>query len=85
MPKQKGEKSTCNYKGKPCRTSEAMETNGENIVEAEEQSEPVLCPICEEVIKESTEKTPGDKAIYCEGQCETWFHCKCAGISKSAQ
>jgi len=87
MPKQKGEKSMCN-KHEPrinlSPISEATETNGENNVKAEEQSEPLLCSICEEVIKESTEKTLGEEAIYCERQCEAWFHRKCAVISKSA-
>ena len=42
------------------------------------------CPICEEVIKESTDDTPRDEPIFCEGQYEAWYHRRCAGISKSA-
>jgi len=49
---------------------------------AEEHTEPSNCPVCEEVIKEPTDKVPGHEAIFCEGQCEAWFHCKCAGILK---
>ena len=47
-----------------------------------EHTEPSNCPVCEEVIKEPTDKAPGDEAIFCVGQCEAWFHRKCAGISK---
>ena len=39
------------------------------------------CPICDEVIKEATKHRKGDDAIYCEGYCDAWVHCKCTGLS----
>ena len=81
MPKQQGRKTTrqkARNKGKPYPRSEPGdgEENG--------TGEPLPCPICEEVIKESTDDAPGDEPIFCEGQCEAWYHRRCAGISKSA-
>ena len=82
MPKHSGCKTTrqtARTKGKPYPRLEG-DDSGNNS--AEEHTEPSNCPVCEEVIKEPTDKAPGDEAIFCEGQCEAWFHRKCAGISK---
>ena len=35
-----------------------------------------ICSICEKVIKDSS-----PEAIFCEGQCNTWLHKRCAGFS----
>lgn len=88
MGKQPGRKTTrykARSKGTPYSRTEAegnSDNNSDNNVQ--ENTEPSSCPICEEVIKEATDDSPGDEAIYCEGQCEAWFHRKCAGISKKA-
>ena len=79
MPKHSATCQTAHTKGKPYPRS-GTDESGNNCME--EHAEPSYCPICEEVIKEPTDKTPGDKVIFCEGQCEAWFHRKCAGISK---
>ena len=42
------------------------------------------CPICLEAILDSTQRKPGQDAIYCDGQCQTWIHRRCAGLSKLA-
>jgi len=42
-----------------------------------------VCPICMEVIKESTSKRNGDDAILCESIFNTWLHWQCAGLSKA--
>jgi len=43
-----------------------------------------ICPICEELIKESVGKKVGDDAIMCDGICSGWLHRRCAGLSKAA-
>ena len=42
-----------------------------------------VCPICLEVIQDSTKSKKGQDAIYCEGQCNSWLHRGCAGLPKS--
>ena len=42
-----------------------------------------ICPLCDEPIIESGEHTKGQDAVYCEGQCKTWLHRKCAALPKS--
>ena len=41
-----------------------------------------ICPICMELIVESTKSKAGHDAIYCEGYCNSWLHRRCAGLSK---
>lgn len=41
-----------------------------------------ICPICMEIIVESTKSKAGHDAIYCEGLCNSWLHRRCAGLSK---
>ena len=42
----------------------------------------VSCPICNDKIKEASgKKTVGDDAIFCEGNCQSWVHRRCAGLS----
>ena len=36
-----------------------------------------ICPICDEVIDDKKEDS-----IYCDGQCATWLHRRCAGLTK---
>ena len=51
-----------------------------------DDNEPAVCPVSDIIIQEPTEdnQSAGDKAVFCEGKCEAWFHCKCAGLSKTA-
>ena len=42
-----------------------------------------ICPLCNEPIIESGEHIKGQDAVYCEGQCKTWLHRKCAALPKS--
>ena len=37
-----------------------------------------ICPICKTVIKLNDSSR---KAIFCEGECDTWLHKRCAGFS----
>ena len=41
-----------------------------------------ICPICMEIIVESTKSKAGHDAIYCEGYCNSWLHRRCEGLSK---
>ena len=36
------------------------------------------CTICQEVILEGEE---GQDAAFCEGQCQSWIHRKCSGLT----
>jgi len=85
MGKQPVHKTTCHKarsKGTPYSRTDNSDNNSDNNID--ENTEPSSCPICEEVIKEATDDSPGDEAIYCEGQCKAWSHHKCAGILKKA-
>ena len=39
------------------------------------------CTICQEVILEGEE---GQDAVFCEGQCQSWIHRKCSGLTSQA-
>ena len=43
-----------------------------------------VCPICEEIVEDSSNKKKGQESILCEGACNTWLHRRCAGLSKKA-
>ena len=40
------------------------------------------CPICEDAILDSSSKRRGQESIFCEGECNTWLHRRCAGLSR---
>ena len=42
-----------------------------------------ICPICLEVIQDSSKNKKGHDAIFCEGLCNSWLHRGCAGLPKS--
>lgn len=46
------------------------------------QSE-VACPVCEDVIQDKSSTSAGQNAIFCDGECQSWLHSKCAGLSKT--
>ena len=39
------------------------------------------CSICDETIKEPSGKAQGEDSIFYDGQCKTWLHRRCAGLS----
>ena len=41
-----------------------------------------VCPVCDEVIRDDTKSQKGQDSIWCEGECNTWLHRGCAGLSK---
>ena len=43
-----------------------------------------ICPMCCETIVEATEDTEGQEALCCEGTCQKWLHCWCAGVDKDS-
>ena len=43
-----------------------------------------LCPICDDAIEDSSSKSKGHDAVFCDGTCNTWLHRGCAGLSKIA-
>lgn len=42
------------------------------------------CPICDLIIKDAEGKKQGEDSVECDGNCATWLHRKCAGLSKEA-
>ena len=42
-----------------------------------------VCCVCDCVIVEDTEEKGAEDAIFFEGSCNRWLHCKCAGLSSS--
>lgn len=41
----------------------------------------VICPICSDSIVETTTDVEGQEAILCEGNCSSWYHRWCAGVT----
>ena len=39
------------------------------------------CPTCVQTIVEATDNREGQEALFCEGNCNTWYHRWCAGVS----
>ena len=39
------------------------------------------CSICEEDIKEPSNKVIGEDAVFCDGRCKSWVHRRCAGLT----
>ena len=55
------------------------------------ESEPTLestatasdaCPICALPIEDASETNEGQAALFCEGDCQCWYHSWCAGVSR---
>ena len=44
----------------------------------------VVCPICSDLIEDAIGRKRGHGAIFCDGVCQEWFHCQCAGLSKTS-
>ena len=40
--------------------------------------------MCNEIIVDQVGSKPGDDSIYCDGNCSSWLHRRCAGLTKSA-
>ena len=47
------------------------------------EAQAYICPICLDPIKDASDESTAEDAIVCEGRCNTWFHRKCAGLSKA--
>ena len=88
MPKgRKPRQSVRNKAEKPYSkaSQNEPEASGQNdAVEENQDGEPATCAVCDEIITEPTDDEPGDEAVYCEGKCESWFHRKCVGLSRTA-
>lgn len=39
------------------------------------------CSVCEEVIRDTV---PGQDAVHCDGECASWLHRRCAGLTKES-
>ena len=39
------------------------------------------CPTCAQTIVEANDDREGQEALFCEGNCNTWYHRWCAGVS----
>ena len=50
------------------------------MVSKKKQSQ-CICPVCDEAIIDGKK---GQESIHCEGLCQSWFHRKCAGLSRAA-
>ena len=59
-----------------------VDTTPPNQGVGKKTKESIICPLCDEPIIEPGEDTEGQDAIYCEGQCKTWLHRKCAALPK---
>jgi len=51
------------------------------LAEKSKDTEDTYCAICQEVI---LERENGQDAVYCEGQCQSWIHRKCSGLTGQA-
>ena len=41
----------------------------------------VSCSVCCKKIVEQSAHNPGEEAVFCEGQCKSWLHRQCAGLT----
>jgi len=67
----------------PTESPDKVNGRSRDAFKKRKQGEEYICPICADVIIESTEEVEGHDAIYCEGACNSWLHRQCAGLSKS--
>ena len=44
---------------------------------------PSICPIRKSSIVDSTSRRKSQDSVFCDGECNTWLHRGCAGLSKS--
>jgi len=44
----------------------------------------ITCPVCDDSIAVSSNKSEGDDSVFCEGSCNVWFHRRCARLSTQA-
>ena len=44
----------------------------------------VVCSICEDVIVDPVGGKGGDDSIHCDGNCSSWLHRRCTGLTKAA-
>ena len=45
---------------------------------------PVSCPICCDIVEDAVGRKKGHDSVFCDGDCQEWIHCQCAGLSSSA-
>ena len=43
----------------------------------------VNCGVCNKIMIKQCAQNPGEEAVFCEGQCKTWLHRHCAGLTVS--
>lgn len=64
--------------GTPQRvTTPASESKLESTATASD-----ACPICAQPIEDASETNEGQAALFCEGDCQCWYHSWCAGVSR---
>ena len=51
----------------------------EHLDKAVSKKRKFMCPICEDHIVDGSQRS-----IWCDGECATWLHSGCAGLSKTA-
>lgn len=68
----------------PHLNTAAMATDSLGCKKEGNKKEVHVCPICEDTIKEKTGRRPGDDAVMCDGECASWVHRRCAGLSVNA-
>ena len=59
-------------------------TRSKRMNKSSEGTESLICPVCEEVIRDATEKEEGQASVFCVGACSTWLHRQCTGLSTQA-
>ena len=75
------------------RSSRSEKKNSSSSPLSNSSSEPpsgssnnsVTCLICtEDVVDSGGCKKKGHESVFCDGACQEWLHCQCAGLSKAA-
>lgn len=67
---------------KAANQSSSPQTSSSNSGSKKAKKDQFTCPICEEVIVDASGKKQGQDSIECDGNCATWIHRRCAGLSK---
>ena len=64
-------------------SAKGSKCKGQKVKVGTQQKVPSCCTICGDAIEEASEKSVGEDAVFCDGQCQAWIHRRCAGLSTS--
>ena len=80
MPHKKG--STRQLAKLSKETLPVVEAEAEATGDERENASSVVCDICCMHIEDATDTSEGQDALFCEGECQSWYHRRCVRVSR---